>query len=139
MYRQGVGLNTRLLRRRAIRVDWRFGAGLRQNRFAGAFFLDDDESTPEVEYVQAGNFNQEGLETTLVATVRYRFLLYNTNLDVFGDFGSASPTIDWRSTLSWRLTADLSLDYKVELLRLPEVSDTNQVSQSVLFRYSIGS
>ena len=139
MYRQGVGLNTRLLRRRAIRVDWRFGAGFRQNRFAGAFFLDDDESTPEVEYVQAGNFNQEGLETTLVATVRYRFLLYNTNLDVFGGFGSATPTIDWRSTLSWRLTADLSLDYKVDLLRLPEVSDTNQVSQSVLFRYSIGS
>ncbi len=139
VYRQGVGLNTRLLRRRAIRVDWRFGAGLRQNRFAGAFFLDDDEATPEVEYVQASNFNQEGLETTLVATVRYRFLLYNTNLDVFGGFGSATPTIDWRSTLSWRLTADLSLDYKVDLLRLPEVSDTNQVSQSVLFRYSIGS
>ena len=92
-----------------------------------------------MEYVQASNFNQEGLETTLVATVRYRFLLYNTNLDLFGDFGTVQPTIDWRSTLSWRLTADLSLDYKVDLLRLPEVSDTNQLSQSVLFRYSIGS
>ena len=139
VYREGVGLNTRLLRRRAIRVDWRFGAGFRQNRFAGAFFLDDDEATPEVEYVQASNFNQQGLETTLVATARYRFLLYNTNLDLFGSFGSAEPTIDWRSTLSWRLTAELSLDYKVDLLRLPEVSESNQVSQSVLFRYSIGS
>ena len=68
-----------------------------------------------------------------------RFLLYNTNLDLFGSFGAAEPTIDWRSTLSWRLTAELSLDYKVDLLRLPEVSESNQVSQSVLFRYSIGS
>ena len=139
VYREGVGLNTRLLRRRAVRVDWRFGAGFRQNRFAGAFFLDDDETTPEVEYAQASNFHQQGLETTLVATARYRFLLYNANLDVFGSFGGVDPTIDWRSTLSWRLTDDLSLDYDVDLLRVPEVSDRNQVSQSVLFRYSIGS
>ena len=139
VYRQGVGLNTRLLQGRTVRLDWRVGAGFRQNRFAGAFFLDDDETTPELEYVQATNFNEEGLETTLVATVRYRFLLYNTNLDLFSDFGAPEPTIDWRSTLSWRLTRDLSLDYKLDLLRLPQVSARNQVAQRVLFRYSIGS
>ena len=138
-YREGVGLNTRLLRGRAIRLDWRVGAGFRQNRFAGAFFLDDDETTPELEYVEATNFHETGLETTVVATVRYRFLLYNTNLDVFSDFAASEPTIDWRSTLSWRLTPELSLDYKVDLLRLPRVSDMNQVAQRLLFRYSIGS
>lgn len=138
-YREGVGLNTRLVRGQAVRLDWRVGAGFRQNRFAGAFFLDDDETTPELEYAEATNFNEEGLETTLIATVRYRFLLYNTNLDLFSDFSASEPAIDWRSTLSWRLTADLSLDYKVDLLRLPRVSDMNQVAQRVLFRYSIGS
>ena len=138
-YREGFGLNTRLLRGRATRLDWRVGAGLRQNRFAGAFFLDDDEATPELEYVEATNFHETGLETTVVATVRYRFLLYNTSLDLFSNFAAPEPAIDWRSTLSWRLTPELSLDYKVDLLRLPRVSDRNQVAQRLLFRYSIGS
>ena len=138
-FREGIGLNTRLLRGRAVRLDWRVGAGFRQNRFAGAFFLDDDETTPELEYVEATNFHETGLETTLVATVRYRFLLYNTTLDLFSDIAAPEPTIDWRSTLSWRLTPELSLDYKVDLLRLPRVSDMNQVAQRLLFRYSIGS
>ena len=64
--------------------------------------------------MEATNFHETGLETTVVATVRYRFLLYNTNLDVFSDFTASEPTIDWRSTLSWRLTPELSLDYAAD-------------------------
>ena len=124
---------------RAVRLDWRIGAGLRQNRFAGAFFLDDDEATAALEYVEGANFNEVGLETTLVATVRYRSLLYNANLDLFSELAASEPSIDWRSTLSWRLTRELSLDYKMDLLRLPQVSDTIQAAQRVLFRYAIGS
>ena len=138
-YREGAGLNTRLLQGRTVRLDWRVGAGLRQNRFAGAFFLDDDEMTSELEYVEGDNFNEIGLETTLVATVRYRSLLYNANLDLFSEFAASDPSIDWRSTLSWRLTRELSLDYKIDLLRLPQMSDTIQAAQRVLFRYAIGS
>ncbi len=124
-YREGAGLNTRLLQGRTVRLDWRVGAGLRQNRFAGAFFLDDDETTSKLEYVEGDNFNEIGLETTLVATVRYRSLLYNANLDLFSEFAASDPSIDWRSTLSWRLTRELSLDYKIDLLRLPQVNDTD--------------
>ncbi|MCY3844828.1 MAG: hypothetical protein OXH69_14955 [Acidobacteria bacterium] len=138
-YREGFGLNTRLLQGRTVRLDWRVGAGFRQNRFAGAFFLDDDEATPELEYVEATNFHETGLETTVVATARYRFLLYNTSLDLFSNYAAPEPAVDWRSTLSWRLTPELSLDYKVDLLRLPRVSERNQVAQRLLFRYSIGS
>ena len=137
--REGVGVNARLLRGRASRLDWRVGVGLRQNRFGGAFFLDDDPQTPEVEYVQALSFNSEGVETTLVGAFRFRVFLYTTTLDLFSDLGAAfEPTIDWRSTLSWRLTGDLALDYRVDLLWLPQVSDQNQTSQSLLFRYSLG-
>ena len=138
-YREGAGLNTRLVQGRAVRLDWRVGAGLRQNRYAGAFFLDDDETTPALEYVEGANFNEIGIETTVVATVRYRALLYNANLDLFSELAASEPSIDWRSTLSWRLTRELSLDYKVDLLRLPRVSDTIQSAQRVLFRYAIGS
>ena len=111
----------------------------RQNRYAGAFFLDDEEATPALKYVEGANVNEIGLETTVVATVRYRALLYNANLDLFSELAVSDPSIDWRSTLSWRLTRELSLDYKVDLLRLPRVSGTIQSAQRVLFRYAIGS
>lgn len=47
-------------------------------------------------------------------------------------------TVDWRNTASIRLTSDLSLDYKLDLLRLPQIRPENQVTQSVLVRYSFG-
>lgn len=139
LIRQGAGVNARVLQGRAARLDWRAGIGLRQNRFGGAFFLKDDPTTPEVEYLQALDFNAEGIETTVVATVRYRVLLYTTTLDLFGDLGSGfQPTVDWRSTLSWRLTRELSLDYRADLLWMPQVTDTSQLSHRMLFRYALG-
>ena len=137
--REGVGLNTRLLRGRAIRLDWRVEAGFGQKRFAGAFFLDDDETTPELEYVEATNFHETGLETTVVATVRYRFCSTTRTSTCSATSRRPRRRSIGAVTLSWRLTPELSLDYQVDLLRLPRVSDMNQVTQWLLFRYSNGS
>ena len=147
LWRQGAGINTRVLRRRALRVDWRGGLGFRQNRFNRALYLDDDPLTSELEYREAGSFNEAGAEMTVVATARLRFLLLNTNFDLFGSSGETfmqtsdelHATVDWRNTASIRLTSDLSLDYKLDLLRLPQIRPENQVTQSVLVRYSFGS
>ncbi len=151
LWRQGGGINLRLLRRRALRVDWRGGLGFRQNRFNRALYFDDDPLTPELEYSEAGSFNEGGAETTVVATARLRFLLLNTNFDLFGNlFGTSSDgfaftsdelqaTVDWRNTVSVRLTSDVSIDYKLDVLRLPQIRPENQVTQSVLLRYSFGS
>ena len=139
LLRQGFGLNARLLRTRSVTLDLRSGLGFRQNRFNEALFLDDDPASGSLEYREAPNFDQSGVEATLVASVRYRFLLLNTNLDLFGGFGVLNPTIDWRNTASWRLTDGLSMDYIVDLLRLPRVRAENQITQSVLLRYSFGS
>ena len=136
---EGGGLNLRLFQARSVRLEWRVGLGFRQNRFAGAFFPDDDPKTPEVEYRQAANFNTAGVEAAMVGTMRFRFLLYSTTLDLFREFRGSAPTIDWRSTLSWRVTEDLSLDYRLDLLRVPQVSDLTQVAQSVILRFAIGS
>ncbi|MCY4635431.1 MAG: hypothetical protein OXG04_13160, partial [Acidobacteria bacterium] len=123
----------------SVTLDLRSGLGFRQNRFNEALFLDDDPASGSLEYREAPNFDQSGVEATLVASVRYRFLLLNTNLDLFGGFGVLNPTIDWRNTASWRLTDGLSMDYIVDLLRLPRVRAENQITQSVLLRYSFGS
>ena len=50
--------------------------------------------TAELEYMEGENFNEIGSETTLVATVRYRSLLYNANLDLFNEFAASDPSID---------------------------------------------
>lgn len=52
----------------------------------------------------------------------------------FDDTGD--PTIDWRNTLSLRLSRYLSLDYTYDLLNFPQVSDDTQTRQSLLLRAS---
>jgi hypothetical protein len=138
LIREGVGANVRLVRGRVSYLDWRGGLGFRQSRFRGAFV--EDSSGPGVlRYSEVESFNQEGLETTVVGTVRISRLLLNTNFDLFGDFNEFSePTVDWRNTLSYRLTGDLSIDYKLDLLRQPQVTTDTQLTQNLLFRYSWG-
>ncbi len=136
--REGVGINVRLLRGRIASLDWRGGLGFRQNRFNGAFVL-DDSATGFQEYSQQESFNETGVETTLVGTVRLSRLLLNTNLDLFGDFDELEdPTVDWRNTVSWRLTGGLSLDYRVDVLQQPQVTEDTQLRQTLQFRYSWG-
>ncbi len=136
--REGVGVNVRLLRGRIVSLDWRGGLGFRQNRFNGAFVL-DNSATGFQEYSQQESFNETGLETTVVGTVRLSRLLLNTNLDLFGDFDELeNPTLDWRNTFSWRLTGGLSLDYRVDVLQQPQVTEDTQLRQTLQFRYSWG-
>lgn len=140
LLREGAGANFRLLRGRQAFLDWRGGVGARQNRFNGAFVLTDNTTPGTVIYDQVASFNQEGLETTVVGTVTLGRLLVNTNFDLFGDFDDfGEPTVDWRNTFSWRLTGNLSVDYNIDLLRLPQVTTDAQVTQNLLFRFSWGS
>ena len=138
LLREGAGINFRLVRSRAVSLDWRAGLGLRQNQYNGSF-VQDSASTGLLVYSEQEDFNQSGVETTIVGDVRVRRLLLNTNLDLFGDFDDfENPTLDWRNTFSFRLTGALSLDYRVDILEQPQVTDDTQVTQSLLFRYSWG-
>ena len=140
LLREGAGINFRLVRSRPASLDWRVGLGARQNRYNGSFVQDNSPSTGRLVYNEQENFNQTGVETTIVGDVRVRRLLFNTNLDLFGDFDEfENPTLDWRNTFSFRLTSALSVDYRVDLLEQPQVTDETQVTQSLLFRFSWGS
>lgn len=136
--REGFGLNVRLLRSDRATLNWRIGAGLRQNLFNDAFVENDDPATPERDFFAIDDFDQEGAETTLAGSVRLgRNLIYLTDLELFGDFDDfGDPTIDWRNTLSLRLLRNASLDYTLDLLRIPQVLDENQVTQNLLLRFS---
>lgn len=141
--REGAGLNTRLVSNRWITLNWRAGLGLRQNRFGGAFLVQDDPSTPAIEYMQVASFDQRGIESTIVATARLPgWAVYATNVELFTDFSTLHrPSVEWRNTLALRLTRNLSLNYyaNIDLLRLDDDATTpsvTQVQQSLLLRAS---
>lgn len=137
-FKEGVGINVRLFRNQIATINWRGGVGFRQSQFNGAFVENDLVTTPEIDFFELDDINQEGLETTLLASVRLaRRLSYITDLEVFADFDdTGNPTIDWRNTLSFRLTRFLSLDYTYDLLDFPQVSDKKQTRQNLLLRAS---
>lgn len=136
--REGVGINVRLFRNQNVTLNWRGGLGLRQNQFANTFVENDLLGTPELDFFEIDDFNQEGIETTLLGNIRLsRRLSFITDLEVFADVDdTGNPTIDWRNTVSWRLSRFLSLDYTFDLLDFPQVSNETQTRQNLLLRVS---
>lgn len=138
LFRQGAGLNTRFVNNRWFTLNLRLGLGLRQNLYGGAWVIEDLPRTPEIEYRQVDSFNQEGVESTIIATARLPgWVVYATDVELFADFQAfTEPSIEWRNTLTLRLTRNLSLNYYLNLERAPQVVDTLQFEQSVLLRAS---
>jgi hypothetical protein len=149
--REGVGLNTRFVDSRVLQFNVRVGLGIRQNLYGGAFLLDDDPSTDEIEYSQVESFLQQGTESTFITTLRLPgAMVYNTNLELFADFrafnpncvrdsgdgGVCQPSLEWRNTLTIRLSRNLSLNYYMNYSHLPQVVDAPQFEQSLLLRAS---
>lgn len=136
--RQGAGLNTRFVNNRWITFNWRLGLGLRQNLYSGAWLPDDDPDTQRIELLQVDSFNQEGVESTIIATARLPgWAVYATDVELFADFQDAGrPSVEWRNTLTLRLTRNLSLNYYLNVDLLPQVVERAQLEQSVLLRAS---
>lgn len=138
LVREGAGLNTRFVNNRWVSLNLRLGLGLRQNLYQGAWVIEDLPGTPAIEYRQVDSFNQEGVESTLIATARLPgWAVYATDVELFADFQAfTEPSVEWRNTLTLRLTRNLSLNYYLNLERAPQVVDTLQFEQSVLLRAS---
>jgi len=136
--RQGAGLNTRFVNNRWVTFNWRLGLGLRQNLYGGAWLPNDDPDTQRIELLQVDSFNQEGMESTIIATARLPgWVVYATDVEFFADFQDvARPSVEWRNTLTLRLTRNLSLNYYLNVDLLPQVVEEAQLEQSVLLRAS---
>lgn len=136
--REGAGLNYRALNRRWITFNFRLGLGVRQNLFQGVAILDDDTTTTDVEYTEVDNFFQEGVEATVVLTARLPgWAVYATDLELFSDFGDIRrPSMEWRNTVTFRLTRIMSLNYFANVDYLPQVVDNVQLEHAVVLRAS---
>jgi hypothetical protein len=138
LIKQGAGLNARFVNNRFVTLNVRLGLGLRQNLYGGAWVIEDQPRTSEIEYTQVDSFNQEGVEGTVIATARLPgWAVYATDVEIFEDFEDLErPSVEWRNTLTLRLTRNLSLNYYLNLERTPQVVDLLQLEQSVLLRAS---
>lgn len=140
LLRQGAGINARLVRSRHATLDGRAGFALRQGWFSRALFLDHDAPATDLEYREAPNFREAGVETTVVGSASYRSLFVSTDLDLFANLGGEefNLSLDWRNTVSWRVTASLSVDLDVDFVRLPQIQPATQVAPALLLRYAFG-
>jgi hypothetical protein len=139
LLREGAGMNTSLLKKtRSVNFNFRLGFGMRQNLYGGALVLNDLSSTPEFEYEAVQSFYEEGIESTVVASLRLPgWVVYSTDLELFADFQTLmQPSASWRNTLSLRITRNVSLNYYANVDLEPQVIDKAQVQQSLLFRAS---
>jgi hypothetical protein len=137
--RQGLGFNFRLFRAAWGRANFRLGTGFRQNLFNDQYIDVDVATTPEVEYQEQADFNQEGIEAVLTAYLRFtRFITYTTEAEYFSDFTAFdAPSINWENNVSFRLWSFVALDYNLDIFYLPQgVEDDIQISQNVLLRFS---
>ena len=132
----GLGLALNLLRRQSFWLDARAGIAGRKNIFRETLALADLEATPELEYVQARDSQELGLEGSVEASFKLSgWLFYTTTLEYFSAFDQLDdPVIEWRNTLAFRLSRHLSLNYTANVLRQPYVSSATQLQQTVLFR-----
>lgn len=136
VFREGAGLNYRALNRRWVTFNMRLGLGVRQNLFQGAYILDDVRGTAPVEYAEVGNFFQEGVEATIVMTARLPgWAVYATDLELFSDFQELDkPSLEWRNTVTLRLSRIMSLNYFANVDYLPQVVDNVQLEHSIVLR-----
>lgn len=136
--REGAGLNYRAVNSRWITFNLRLGLGMRQSLYQGAFLIEDDRATPEIEYKEVGDLFQEGVESTIVMTARLPgWAVYATYLEMFADFQDVSkPSLEWRNTVTLRLTRVMSLNYFANIDYLPQVVDTVQLEHSIVLRAS---
>ncbi|MCB9676454.1 MAG: hypothetical protein H6737_15130 [Alphaproteobacteria bacterium] len=136
--REGAGMNYRAVNNRWVTFNLRLGLGARQNLYRRALFPADDPDTDTFEYQEVDSFFQEGVESTIVLTARLPgWAVYATDLELFADFQTfTQPSLEWRNTVTLRLTRLISLNYFANLDYLPQVVEDKpwQLEHSVVLR-----
>jgi len=131
--RQGIGINSQLLRTFRVNMDVRVGLGARQTLVSDSFELSDDEMfATELE-----NASSVGFEALLITDAR---LGKSINLDSEFDLLMPSTKTDdwvfsWENRLRVFLTSYISLDLVADLER-EETLKRLQGREQVLLRFS---
>jgi hypothetical protein len=130
-----------------IRVELRAGPGAQQVFAAGALALDDDEATPIIEVKELDSYQQLGAEgvanawghideakrIAYTAGISVLVPLLYSDLPEGDDRGALELTnIELSAGLSVKIVEWASLDYKLAVVRQPQLIDATQVTNNVL-------
>lgn len=132
--KEGAGGNFRLMRSRYGELDLRAGFGARQTFARDTLAYENGVLLPVKENTL------EGLEGTVVGLARItRSLTLSTEFEGFLPFSSDSDTLfTWRNQLSLRLSSFLSLNYRLNLTRDPNlgIGDDVKSEHDIQLRFS---
>lgn len=133
-FREGAGLNLRLLQRPEASLTVRSGFGMRQDIYKDVLTsyrtaVTDTVANKEYDiYREIESTSQQGLEVSVLANspdikrlplikhLRIPFIIsYNTTADILFPYGDDKATYSWENIFSVRLTRQIAIDYKLNL------------------------
>lgn len=122
----------------ALKVATRLGIGGRHVFTRGLYRDDDVEATPELELRRVEDVTQFGGEAALVAEITLtRYVLIKLDTDLLVPFDDPEALVlDFRGTVTLRLSSFASLQYQARVRDDPELSPALQFDQSVLLRFA---
>lgn len=139
--REGAGGNFRVLRSRFAELDLRLGLGGRQTIANGLYVFQAgaEEADPDV-IVPVVDSSVEGVEGTLLGLGRItRFVTVSTELDgLVPLWGNDLIVVTWRNQMNVRLASFLSLNYRFNLSRDPNlgIGDDVRTEHDLQLRFS---
>lgn len=139
-FREGAGGNFRVLRSRIAELDVRLGFGGRQTVANGLWVFEEDLTGGPGRLIPVLDSSVEGFETTIVGLGRVtRFVTLSTEFDSLVPIAEDDLVVlSWRNQVNIRLASFLSLNYRFNLTRDPNIGigDDVRTDHDVQLRFS---
>jgi ABC-type uncharacterized transport system auxiliary subunit len=150
-FKQGAGLNYRMMNRSRANVNLRAGLGFRQDFHGNALYFsrrvstdpEDRDFNPEIEddyyiYRRLSDVNQRGIEFSAIGNFQiFRDLNYSMNIDYLAPFdNNDSQNFEMENILNLRMFKYLSWDYRLNLDYNKNVRDYVLFDHTLFLRFT---
>lgn len=136
---EGAGGNINLLSSEYLSLDLRLGLGYRQYYGHGYLSVQEADDT-NVIFKKVEDYSVNGIEASVVAFARLtRYASWSCELDsLFPMNHTDEYLLNLRNVVSFRLVSFASINYKLDLLRDPNINATHPTSlqHQILLRFS---
>lgn len=139
--REGIGVNTRVIKTLFAEMNFRVGPGARQTITRNLLIEDNagDNDRTSADFSRVASDSTFGVEATVLAIARItNYVIINLELDTLTPFSTSDAAIiDLSSTIAFKLTQFASINYVIDFLRNRNVSPRDQIEHDILLRLSV--
>lgn len=145
--KQSLGVFARPVEEEAIALDIRLGVGTRETFADGSYVIDDDPDTDEIEVSALQTFVQAGGEAAVELYGASGDMTYGAHYEMLIPFYDSiaddlepiqATNYDIGAHFGARLSEWASVQYELGLLRIPQVIEEWQVTNSLLLSFNYG-